>query len=171
MFPARNFRVRFSLRLLMVTTAIAAVGLGMWAERARRQRAGVEWVRSVGGRVTYDFEWDPYDGSYLKGGKPPGPKWVHDLLGIDYFANVDAVVLDRDEITDLSPLEKFPDLKVLGLMNFVHPETDLSPILSLKHLKELHLDYSGLDPEQLEPIRAAMPNVRLMSNQYPDLSP
>jgi hypothetical protein len=118
----------------------------------------------------YDFGMVLADGSYLKGKEPPVPQWLHDLLGVDYFATVRFVNLDRDEITDVTPLENLPGLEGLALMNFVHDGTDLTPIMSLGRLKELHLNYTGLKPAQLEPILAANPNLKVASGTDPELN-
>jgi hypothetical protein len=156
-------RVRFSLRFLLIVMTVVAVFLGTVVERARQQREAVAWVRSQGGHISYDYERPEADGSYPRGAKPPGPEWLRELIGVDYFATVEGVVLDRDEITDLAPLANLPQLRSLGLMIFVDPKTDLSPIQTLKNLKQLELRYTGLDADRIAPIRAALPNCEIDS--------
>jgi hypothetical protein len=122
------------------------------------------------GHVTYDFGLVLSDASYLKGEEPPVPKWLHELLGVDFFATVRFVNLDCYEIIDLAPLKNLPGLEGLALNNSVHDGTDLTPIMSLGRLKELHLNYTGLKPAQLEPILAANPNLQIASATHPELN-
>jgi hypothetical protein len=154
---------RFSLRAMLIVVTFVAVSLGLWAQRARNQRAGVAWVHEQGGHITYNFGSVFEDGRPYPNTKLSGPKWLRDLLGIDYLATVTAVILDRDEIHDLTPLTNLPRLETVGLMIEVHPNTDLSPLHSLKHLRLLRLDYTGLELAQLQPLRAALPNCRIES--------
>jgi hypothetical protein len=161
--PAKLRRARFSLRAMLIAVTLVAVLLGVWAERARKQRAGVAWVHEQGGHVTYNFGSVFEDGRPYPNTKPPAPKWLRDLAGIDFFAYVTGVILDRDTIYDLTPLTNLPKLESIGLMNHVDPKTDFTPLHSLKHLTLLRLDYTGLKMSQLQPLRAALPNCRIES--------
>jgi hypothetical protein len=66
--------LQFSLRTLLVAVTLLAVWLGLWTDRARRQRVAVQRVRELGGDIRYDYE-------NQKGGQPPGPEWLRRLLG------------------------------------------------------------------------------------------
>jgi len=163
----RHFR--FSLRLLLVAMTIVAVLLAVWAEGARKQRAGVAWVLKQGGHISFDYQGPEADGTYRTDAKPPGPKWLRDRLGIDYLATVTGVILDRDEITDLAPLTNLPGLRSVALMNHVHPNTDFSPLQELPHLEELYLCYTGIDAQTAKSIKAALPRCRIHSETNPEL--
>ena len=163
------FAPRFSLRVFLLAVTTIAVVLAIWAESVREQRRGVAWVLAQGGHVTYDFEWPEANGSYPMGAKPRGPTWLHDWLGIDYFASVTAVILDRDEITDLAPLADLPQLRCLGLMIEVDPQTDFSSLQRLKRLEELHLNYTGLDEQAALRIKTMLPKCRIRSQTNPQL--
>ncbi len=55
-------------------------------DKARKQRNIVEFLEVNGGKVTYDWELR-YSNS------PPGPDWLHRLLGKDFFGHVHSVNL------------------------------------------------------------------------------
>ena len=87
---------RFSLRALLVGMTLIAVCLGIWSERARRQRAAVAALRDMGAQVYYDYQLvsGPEGGPIAlpaavgKNGSPAEPSvpgWLVDAAGIDYF--------------------------------------------------------------------------------------
>ena len=82
-------------------------------QQARKQREAVETIRRLGGRVEYDFE---YDVNYrrIKGAKPPGPTWLQNLLGVDFFSDVYCVAWYAvdEEVVHLSALT---DIRMLYL--------------------------------------------------------
>jgi hypothetical protein len=161
---SHRFQFRFSIKALLIAMLAVGVLLGMRVARVRKQRQGVAWDLNQGGHISYDYEWPEADGSYSRDAKKtPGPTWLRNLIGIDYFADVTAVILDRDDINDLAPLTNLPLLRCVGLMNYVHPETDLAPLKSLTRLEELRLEHTGLDSAQVQPIKAALPNCRIES--------
>ena len=92
------FRWRFqytlrSLLVLILAVAIPFSWLATETQRVKRQRAAVEGIRKVGGSVDY---------TYHRNGKPPGPNWLQNLLGVDLFEDIFGVdccgrgVTDRD---------------------------------------------------------------------------
>jgi hypothetical protein len=81
-------RLRLSVRFLMVLVLIVGGSLGWFIHRATVQRDAVRAIEAAGGTVSYDFQQSP---SFLTPSKPPGPKWLVDRIGIDFFANVTSV--------------------------------------------------------------------------------
>lgn len=154
----------------MIGVTILAVVLGWWQSEIRRQRNATAWVLAQGGYISYDYERPLADGSYPLGAKPPGPDWLRNWLGIDYFARVEGVILDRDEVKDLAPLADLPYLRFVGLMIEVDPQLDFSPLYHHQRLKTVYLDYTGLQPEQLAAFREAQPDCRIKSATDPKLS-
>ena len=153
-------RWSFSLRTcLFIGVPFAAVTT--WCAialvRAQTQAEVVRWVKQQGGHVCYDYEKPLPDGSYPRGAKPPGPKILHDLLGVDFFSSVRGVVLDNTFITDISPITKLADLESLAIFTDVMPNTDLTVISKLKKLEVLAINYTIVDSNQLERIKLALP--------------
>src|SRR6185295_9519114 len=94
--PKRH-RFRFSLRTLLVLVTIACVGfgwLGMKMRQAERQRQAIEAIQALGGAVFYDYERD-FNEIFNPSPTPPGPEWIRDFLGDNFFAEVTAVNLSR----------------------------------------------------------------------------
>ena len=93
--PAKRRRFRYSLRSMMLLILVLCVGLGVWAEKARRQRSAVTAIVAYGGTVTYDYEM--VDGYYQWNRHPSEPKWLLRLSGIDFFHNVVYAYLDSSK--------------------------------------------------------------------------
>jgi hypothetical protein len=83
-------RVRLSLRALMFIVMVIAIWFGRYVISVRVQQDAVAAVRKVGGAVAYDWDWgSPYDPNIIfPNGKPRAPKWLANLIGVDYVANV-----------------------------------------------------------------------------------
>ena len=84
--------LQFSLRTMMVVVTVFCVWLGITAKRARDQKQAVEMIPGLPGLVYYEYQLvderytlQPPDAPGLK---PPGPKWLRQLLGDDYFFSV-----------------------------------------------------------------------------------
>jgi Leucine Rich repeat len=88
-YPWRRF-LRFRIRGLLVLVLV--IGAGLWVvHEARIQRAAVTEIEKAGGMVKYDWRWR--EGDELPGGKPWAPKWLVNLMGVDYFGHVTAAWL------------------------------------------------------------------------------
>lgn len=84
-----QFRIR-ALLVLVGAVAIPSTWLAVEMRAAERQKAAVERMDS--GLVVYDYEWG-VDGNLFGDKWEPGPSWLRPLLGIDFFANVETVLL------------------------------------------------------------------------------
>ena len=78
--PRRRW-LQYSLRTFFVLLTVFCVWLGWTVHRANEQRKAVAWVREMGWSVEYDDA------------EPPSPKWLVELLGVDYFQEVSFVVV------------------------------------------------------------------------------
>ncbi|MGN6134611.1 MAG: leucine-rich repeat domain-containing protein [Aureliella sp.] len=162
---SRN-RFSISLRTLMLITT--SVGLGAsYVASANNQRQAADWVRSMGGRVSYHY----YEyaangrpvfnasGRPLKKGGTSFPSWLVDAIGPDYFCPVQTVAFGQPQgrqyyIENLDRLSAFHALKnlefyssrveclsavanVSGLLRLRLDAKDLSDIAPLSSCKEL----------------------------------
>ena len=152
--PRRPFW-QFSLRTMLVLLTVFCMWLGWIAHRANEQRKAVAWVRETGGLVYYDYEIDE-DGMYRRDPKPPGPKWLRQFLGADYFQEVTRLFLDNTEVSDLTPLAGMRNLEVLHLDGT--QVSDLAPLAKLTSLQRLSLSNTQIREEQVEQLRKALPN-------------
>ena len=85
---ARYRRIlRFSVRGLFVLVSVVAIWIARMANEARHQRHVVEVVVNLGAEVTYDYQLDA-SFEMLKNARMPGPEWLRDWIGEDFFINV-----------------------------------------------------------------------------------
>ena len=157
--PKRRW-LKLSLRTLLILLTIGCIWLGWTVNRARQQRAAVEWVTEIGGKIYYDFETDQDGYPSRKPGRPPGPAWLRDWVGVDYLATVEGVAfsstnrlddisplgtlvrlrylhLDRTNVGNIEPLASLTQLASLSLERT--KVRDLSPIANLRKLRRLNL--------------------------------
>jgi hypothetical protein len=108
--------VRFSVRALIVLVLLIGAGLGWLVRSAHVQRDAVAAIRRAGGSVSYDWEWN--NGKSVPGGKPWAPKWLVDLIGVDYFAHVTSVWLQPaaidGAIVEVGHLTQLERLQLVG---------------------------------------------------------
>jgi hypothetical protein len=79
------------VRGLIVFVLAIGVWLGWLVRGARIQGDAVAAIEKNGGGVGYSWEWR--DGNRIPGGKPCAPRWLVELVGVDYFGHVTAVWL------------------------------------------------------------------------------
>jgi len=136
--PAKRRWFAYSLRTLMIVTAVAALWLGIKTNQVRRQRVAVAAIKASGGRVIYDFQ--RQGAGQKQDEKPPAPKWLRDLIGDDYFQSVVAVDWDHEQKLKADDLRWLRDLPKLDDLNLNYTNVDdeglahLRELTSLKHL-------------------------------------
>lgn len=94
--PSRRRRLRLSVRAMLGLIVVVAVGLGWWANSARRQQAAVAAIRAYTPQayVAYDDGYRMNELGTLVGSSnaPPDPwdpiAWLERRLGRDYFHTV-----------------------------------------------------------------------------------
>ena len=149
--PRRRF-FRYSLRTLMLVVTVFCVWLGVTAKRAQDQRQAVVAIYKLGGRVLYDHQIEESD--------PPGPAWLRQLIGVEYFFNVARVYLrkpdyhgrnsatrkrftdaDLEHLTGLvRDLKRFSELQFLDLRYTQVTDEGLMHLKGLTNLLRLYLD-------------------------------
>lgn len=95
--------LRFSLRTLLLLTAVVACWLGVQVNKARKQRAAVAAIWDAGGTVMYDWyrDWalQKSETPFAADEPPkPGPDWLGNLIGNEYFQKVVGVLIEESEI-------------------------------------------------------------------------
>ena len=75
-----------SVRGLIVLVLVLGTAMGWVSRSARIQREAVAAIRHAGGGVYYD--WDQLGPGKIHIGEPRAPKWLADVIGVDYFGHI-----------------------------------------------------------------------------------
>lgn len=108
--------LRFSLRTFVIVLTILCVWIGWYLLRVEQQREAVKWVLENGGTVDYDYEFDLND-VFIIGSQPSVPKWLYNMLGVDYFSSATQVRAASTRVSDVTSLANLKNLKYLHLGN------------------------------------------------------
>jgi hypothetical protein len=146
---------QFSLRTLLIFTAVVAVGccwLGYRIEQKRREREAVKAIEGTYGIVEYDYQ------TAERGGRkaaPFGPSWLRSILGDNFFSEPTAVYLEGSEIGDVecASLIELPHLKMLYLCAPNLTDSGLARLTRLAELEELRVRASKISDAGLEHIK------------------
>lgn len=125
-----HWRFQFGIRSLLVFCLVCSIAAGWLAvemKRARRQAETVEWVQKSGQQVALE---------------PPGPEWLQDRLGVDFFSDVVWVSLYRTWIKDdrLENIRHLTTLRHLDLRDTLVTDAGLQCLTELASLQELYLN-------------------------------
>ena len=138
--PGRRW-FRFSLRTLVLAVTLFCIWLGVTANRANRRRQAVETLRKSKIEVLYDYEAD--ENGYRipqPSPSPPGPDWLRDVIGVDYFATAVGVFIGpKAEVNDetFRSLADLPHLKNLDLRNVGVTDSRVAQLTNLNELRVL----------------------------------
>ncbi len=174
--PKRKRRwFQFSLRTLLVLVAVVAVWLALTVHSARKQREAVAAIEALGGHVVYEHERIRRFPGLVQGSPQeppgPGPEWLRELVGEEYFVTVVGVFLHETQITDsgLEHLKGLTSLQELQLDSTKVTDTGLEHLKSLKSLHYLHLDSTNVTDEGVKKLQKALPNCEIfrLDSDYP----
>jgi hypothetical protein len=132
---------RFSLRTLLLLLTVVGIWLGYTVNAARRQRAAVNTLQGSGVTIMYDYM-ETAARTWSTSGKPSGPDWLRNALGLDYFHYpVYASVRSRVENTNdiVAALYALPGLKTLMLAGDSINDETIGELGPLDRLEELHI--------------------------------
>jgi hypothetical protein len=123
----------------MVLVLVLGGVLGWFVYRARVQREAIAAIERAGGKTYYGWQVQYSrlgDLTFYPAGRPPGPRWLVDWLGLDYFCTV-----------------RYADIS--------GPADDLMPHIGrLVGLEELDFHASRTDRTNLGPTDAGMVHLR-----------
>jgi hypothetical protein len=149
--PKRKRRwFQFSLRSLFVFTLICAIPctwLGRKIERKHTEREAVEAIVKLGGDVQYVSE--------QSGAKPAAPSWLRDLLGENFFDDVELVDLSFMQVKDdgFEKLKALTELKRLLLTATGANDAALQNLRALTRLQELRLGETNVTDAGLDNLK------------------
>ena len=151
--------------MLLATLAIAML-FPLVVFPAQSQRRSREWVLSQRGMVVFDPKYRLEGAWYVSKDAWPLHRTVVDTLGMDLFASAKIVVLDCDEIYDLSAITGLASLEELHINQFVHDSTDFKVLRNMRRLKKLTLsEHAGLTRDEAAAIEKLLPGVEVEAEE------
>lgn len=144
---------RVSLRVALLVLTLLALGFGWIADQAHQQRRLVDAVRAKNGPLFYEWRFDPQGNSIPEDRvQLPGPEWLREALGEEYFGDVCYVSAHDFDDADLRLLEGVPHLRTLRLWSPRVADSRLLPLRELHSLTNLRLSRVDVTEESLETI-------------------
>jgi hypothetical protein len=168
--PKRKRRwLQFSLRTLMIATAVVAVAcgwLGSKIEQKRRQRSAVAELIKSGSQVNFDYQ--KSQAGYDTRAEPFGPAWLRALLGDNFFSEADCIYC----LGGLENLEEFPHLRLLRIMMANRVTDDgLKYVKGLTELQDLVFIDTEVSNSAVGDLRKALPKTYIVVlHQFPKVS-
>ena len=132
--------LRFSVRGMIVVVLVIAGWLGWLVRSAHVQRDAVAAIRTPGGSVTYDWARQP--DRLISRLRRLTPRWLVDLIGVDYFGHpTDARIVASSISTDdaLREVGRLTQLERLDIHGLSPVSDSLAHLEGLSHLTELCL--------------------------------
>jgi len=148
--PRRRW-LQFSLRTLLIVVTVFCVWMGITAKRARDQQQAVEAILAAGGVVNYEHQLDRSD--------PPGPVWLRQLIGDEYFFSVNFVSFHKGEVDDATMAAVS---RLTGLTNLLLQGANITDA-QLVHLKGL-TNLIQLDLSKTQVTDVGMVHLKSMTN-------
>ena len=145
--PKVQFKIRTLLVLIFLSSFIAMAG--SLAHTSFEQDKIVERLERK--NVLYDYEFK--DGQAVLHRAPPGPSWIKEKLGSNFFARVTHVKLYRKEINNIESIFNLHQLEHLSLFDC----DSLTDVSYIEHFKKLvYLDLGNCDGlTDVEPLKGA----------------
>jgi hypothetical protein len=145
----------------MVLVLIFGGELGWIVHRTQVQRDAVAAIGRAGGRAIYDWEWA--NGQRVLNAGAPGPRWLVDRLGVDYFGNLVVADFTGTRVGDagLAHLEGLTDLRVLSLSRTGVGDAGLVHLEGLTGLQTLDLGLTGVGDTGVKKLQRALPKVKI----------
>ena len=117
-FTAKRRWFRYSLRTFLLVIALLCVWLGIQVNAARRQRDMVAAILRAFGEVHFDYQMVPgksgKPGDFVidRNSPPPGPAWLREFIGEDYFQTAIGVSLANGPLSE-SDFARLAELRQL----------------------------------------------------------
>ena len=133
---------------MMIFVLILGGGMGWMVHCAQVQRDALAAIKRSSHAVRYDWEYT--EGRLVQGGKPWEPKWLADLLGVDYFHNVTMVSLSgKLTDADMAWLGKLSRIDTLVIDPSNLSDIGLSHLARLTSLRWLTIELSSRKTDAL----------------------
>jgi hypothetical protein len=146
----RRWGLRFSLRTFLGLVTIFCIVLAWRLHRAKVQREAVKAIQDAGGWVHYDYQvGDARAVTNDPQARPWEPRWLLDMVGIDFFHDVTEVNMvyneeggsrrDNNRGINIGPqLAHFPRLRVLLVKDHILDDAGMAHVGRMKRLESLY---------------------------------
>ncbi|PHS09669.1 MAG: hypothetical protein COA78_11925 [Blastopirellula sp.] len=181
---------KYSLGTLFIVIFLLGIPLAIFRkniEEAYRQKQTINWVVQHQGTYFYQH----YSQADFVRPEPPTPGWLRNLIGDDYFFQLEVIDFSKSNVSNLSSLPPSLHVKMLYLDNTLiaditplsnfksinHLVANNSPIENISPLSQLHdlefLYLSGTKVTDLQPLSRLDNMILIEVNDTPlsDLSP
>jgi Leucine-rich repeat (LRR) protein len=144
----RSAHFRTTIRGTMLIILIIGLLLGFVAarvNRARVQRETLSAIKVLNAYVLFDHQIDARGKYDPRASRPPGPRWLQNLIGPEYFQTIYTVRINRNFVGGRDPalrpslLMGLHDLRSLYLTHNQVTDDDLRYLESMPHLLRLSL--------------------------------
>jgi hypothetical protein len=119
---------------------VIGAALGPVACSARIQRDAVAAIDGAGGNATYN--WQTRNRKNVRQSQPPAPRWLVNLIGVDYFGHVTSVMLrsSRSGVrVAMSHVGRLTQLATLDAQGSSITDSDLRDLYDVTSLTHLNL--------------------------------
>jgi internalin A len=160
--PRPRIRLRITLGGMMLLVLVTGGWLGWVARQARIQREAVAAIVKAGGNVVYG--WD-----YRTEAEAPGPKWLREWIGVDYFDTVTGINANKPAVDDavVAQIGRLRRVRFLGLQGSSVTDAGLVHLASLTELRVLHLRAANVNGSGLRHLSGLRQLYALHFNQTP----
>ena len=138
--------LQFTLRSVLLGTAVLAVALGIFADRFKQRLRFLAAMKSLNAEVFYESMHEEIDDAWTQ--------WLCRWLGEDLVMPVYGVNLRGVNDEDIAALADAPELRDLGIYRSTITSDGLLRVSRLKRLELLALDSDRLAVRDLEPLAA-----------------
>jgi internalin A len=152
--PWRRY-LRFSVRGLIVLVLVIGGGLGWLVRSARIQHAAVAAIERAGGGASYDFEIN--NGISVGRADQFKPRWLAELIGVDYLAGVTDVSLPSwspETGAAIAHLGRLTRLKRVHLARWNPEDSELANLEGLTNISVLYLDGIGVTDDVMSQLKS-----------------
>ena len=143
--------LRFSVHTLIVLVLVIGAGLGFIVRSAHTQRDAVAAIKSAGGTIYYDWEWN--NGAPISGRRPWGPAWLSAMIGVDYFGHV-TFVKGPSSMTPaadvMAAVAHLTQIQYLNVGQSYVTDADLVHLARLTRLEDLFLSNGQITDAGME---------------------
>ncbi len=153
-----RWRFQFSIRSLLVLVVVVAIPCSWMSaemESARQQREAAETLKKSGWIAQYDYQVQK-PGNPPLGAVPPGPAWLQDSLGEDFFASAVKVTAFFSPPADIGPenVKGLRQLRELWLTGRKVTDVRLKHLAGLTQLQTLSLGGTQVTDAGLKYLKA-----------------